>query len=240
MRNRTLIGLGLILFIEFIEAGCGSGSNPLTPSPVANGQACRTFATQWTETPTFRQPASATASFDAAAHVYSETAPGSSIVVQRTIYQSVGDFIDEPVVMGRILATRKESCASPTCAGGFGEAEVYSYDQQRRLTILDNVVAGFSMSRDVYSAWDNRGRPIAGTRNQPGLCTVPLTLTYDDAGRTVTTVPGQSSNILCLALTFSSSKSFDADGNLIVDTGSAGGTTTTTTRTITATDKICK
>jgi len=237
MRNRRLIGLGLV---ALMEAGCGSASSPMAPSPVANGQACRTFATQWTETFTFGQPATATASFDSANRVYSETAPGTSTVVRRTIYQSVGDFIDEPAVMGRILAARRESCATPACVGGFGQVDVYTYDQQRRLAARDSQAGGFTISRETYSGWDTQGRPVTGTRSQSGLCTLPIVLTYDDARRTVTTEPGQTTNILCLSLAFASAQTFDADGNLINDTGSGGGTSTTTTRTITGTDRICK
>jgi hypothetical protein len=70
---------------------------------------------------------------------------------------------------------------------------------------------------------------------------MPLSLVYDDVARTITVAPaGLGSGVACLGAYFSSAQSYDADGNLISETGSGGGTSTTTIRTITATARLCK
>jgi hypothetical protein len=78
-------------------------------------------------------------------------------------------------------------------------------------------------------------------RSQPGTCAgVPLSLTYDEAARTITVAPvGSGSGVLCVGVLYSGSQSYDADGNLVSETGAAGGTSTTTTHTVTSTARIC-
>jgi hypothetical protein len=232
----------LLTPLVVISAACTGSSNPLEPPP-PSPQACRTYATQWVSTSTFGQPVSTSASFNAATGTLTENSPaGSSQVVRRTVYQSVADFIDEPGILGRVLYLRTESCANASnCAGELAEVEIPTYDSQRRRTSSTLGVNGATLLVEAYSAWDSQGRPTTGTRTQPGLCVAPLSLMYDDVARTITVAPaGLGSGILCLGVYFTSVQSYDADGNLISDTGSAGGTSTTTTHTITATARLCK
>jgi hypothetical protein len=227
-----------------VTGACGS-SNPVQPtiqSPAPFPQSCRTYATQWVATSTFGQPVSSAASFSATDSTLSQTSPvGSSQVVRRTFYQSVSDFIDEPSVVGRVLYLRTESCANANCLGGLAEVETPTYDSQRRRTGSTASVNGVPLIVEAYAAWDSQGRPTAGTRTQPGVCVAPLSLVYDDAGRTLTVAPaGLGSGAACLGVNFSSAKTYDPDGNLISDAESGGGTSTTTTYTITATAHLCK
>jgi hypothetical protein len=225
------------------SAACGS-STPLQPTQSATPfpQSCRTYATQWLATPTFGQRVSSSASFSATDATLTQMSPaGSSQAVRRTVYSSVADFIDEPAVVGRVLSLRTESCANANCTGGLLNVETPTYDSQRRRTGLTLSLSGAQLVVEMYSAWDSQGRPTAGTRTQPGVCVAPLSLVYDDAARTVTVAPtGLGSGVACLGVNFSSAQSYDGDGNLISDSGSAGGTSTTTTYTITATAHLCK
>jgi hypothetical protein len=95
---------------------------------------------------------------------------------------------------------------------------------------------------ETYTAWDSRGRPTAGSRSQPGICpTVPLSVTYDEAARTITSEPvGPLPGFSCLGLYYPTQQTYDADGNLVGESGSAGGTSTTTTRAIGATARVCE
>jgi hypothetical protein len=210
-------------------------------SPAPFPQNCRTYATQWVATSDFGQPVTNSASFSATDATLTQTSPaGTSQVVRRTVYQSVADFIDEPTVVGRVLFLRTESCANDTCTGGLADVQTPTYDSQRRRTGQTLSLNGVPLLVEAYSAWDSRGRPTAGTRTQSG-CVAPLSLTYDDVARTAAVAPsGIGSGTLCLGAYFSSVQSYDADGNPITDTGSAGGTSTTTTSAITATARLCK
>jgi hypothetical protein len=225
------------------SAACGS-SSPVQPtwSAAPFPQSCRTYATQWLATSTFGQPVSSSASFSATDATLTQTSPaGSAQVVRRTVYQNVADFIDEPTVVGRALSLRTESCANANCVGGLLDVETPTYDSQRRRTGLTRTLNGVSLIVETYSAWDSQGRPTAGTRTQPGECVAPLSLLYDDAARTVTVAPtGLGLGVACLGAYFSSAQSYDADGNLISDSESGGGTSTTAISTIAATAHLCK
>jgi hypothetical protein len=102
-------------------------------------------------------------------------------------------------------------------------------------------VNGPTLLVETYSAWDSQGRPTGGTRSQPGTCAgLPISLVYDDGARTISSGPvGPLPDVACLGVFFSGSQTFDADGNLVSDTESGGGTTTTTSRAISATNRIC-
>lgn len=232
--------LGTILILAVGAAACGGSSSPLGPTPAP--QACRTYATEWLSTPTFGPPVSHAASFETSSRAYVETSPaGSSQVVRRTTYASVADFIDEPGIFGRVLYVRRESCVGINCSGGFVQVETPAYDRQRRLTGLTLDLRGTLISTETYDTWDSQGRPTAGRRVQPGLCVLPISLSYDDGARTVSVSPvGSGSGVLCLGILYTTRQGYDADGNLVSDDGAAGGTGTTTTNTITATARLCK
>lgn len=223
-------------------AGCGGqASNPIGPAP--SPQACRTYATAWDSTSTFGSPDTSSASFDAVSHIYTETSPaGSGQVVRRTLYASTADFIDEPAILGRVLYSRRESCAGVrSCAGGLLQVETPTYDNQRRLTGMMLSIAGTPLSVETYSQWDAKSRPTAGTRSQPGLCVLPIVLMYDEAARTVAVAPtGSGVGVLCLGVYYSTQLGYDADGNLISEGAVTGGTGTAVTHTITAKAQLCK
>lgn len=224
-------------------AGCGSSTamNPLGPAP--SPQACRTYATEWTSTSTFGAPITHSASWSSSDRTYTEFVPaGSSQVARRTTYASVADFIDEPGVVGRSLYMRRDACQGNVgCTGALPASDIATYDSSRRQTGLQTQINGTVLLLEIYTAWDGQGRPVGGSRAQPGLCTIPVVLAYDDGARTMSETPtGAGTGILCLGVLTTSARTFDANGNVISETGSAGGTTTTTTSTITATAQVCK
>jgi len=145
-------------------------------------------------------------------------------------------------VIGRSLWTRRDSCQGNTgCTGTLPASDIATYDGSRRQTGLQTQLNGATLLLEIYTAWDSQGRPIAGSRSQPGLCTIPIVISYDDAARTMSVAPtGNGSGILCLGVLTASARTFDANGDVISETGSAGGTTTTTASTINSTGQLCK
>lgn len=239
----------LAIALSVLSGACGGESkNPVGPSPppIGGGQACRTYATEWTTTFTFAPPKRTQATFSLADRSYSHISPaGSTQVVSRTLYDSVADFVDETAVMGRALHRRVERCTTSSCPVGLAEVDELTYDNQRRVATLTHFVLGAPLTAETYSAWDTQGRPTAGTMSQPqpGGCVFPISLGYNDAARTVTVAPGGPiSGILCqvLASGVPATRSYDADGNLISETATAGGTSTTATHSIISTNRLCK
>jgi hypothetical protein len=100
----------------------------------------------------------------------------------------------------------------------------YTYDGQRRLKSMTSIGG-----TTTYTAWDNAGRPTAGTSNGITIANV-----YNDAARTLTQTQtsngGQSVNV----------QTFDANGIQlkVVNTDSNGTSTTTYNNTSTA--QVCK
>jgi hypothetical protein len=191
-------------------------------------------------TPTFGAPAPGSASFSSATRTYTEMS-STAQVVRQTVYASAADFIDEPGVVGRVLYLRTATCPNRTgCTGSLAEVETPAYDARRRQTGLTLAVSGAPILTETYTAWDDAGRPIAGSRTQPGLCTVTLSFTYDDLARSVTIAPAGGGGVFCLGVLYQTTLTYDPDGNLLSETGTVGGTTTTTVRAITATTQVCK
>jgi hypothetical protein len=92
-------------------------------------------------------------------------------------------------------------------------------------------------SRDIR---DDQGRPTGGTRADI-QCSSRLSITYDDAARTLAIAPtGPAAGLICLGLGFATRQTFDADGNVISETNIAGGTSTSIDQTITSTAQVCK
>jgi hypothetical protein len=238
-----LLSVVTVVVVVTVSA-CGGSHNPLAPgelpAPIGGGQACRSYAVEWTTTSDSGPATTSSAKFTAADRTYREFSPaGSAQLVRRTIYNSVADFVDETAVMGRLLYEQTDECQPNGCLS----AKVNSYDGQRRVTRVNNLLTGVLLSTEIYSAWDNLGRHTAGTLSQ-SACDLPISLAYDDASRTVSVTPtGPGTGAGCLLVLFGPYfpvQSFDADGNLIRYSAAAGGTGTTQTHTVTATDRVCK
>jgi hypothetical protein len=141
--------------------------------------------------------------------------------------------------MGRFLFDRVDSCADRNCNGGLAISERPTYDAQRRMTRRSLFVNGAAFTAHIFTAWDAVGRPIAGTY-QGVTCAHPISITYDDVARTIELrATGPGSGALCLGGPYSK-EGYDADGNLISDSQSAGGTSTTTMHAVSASEEICK
>ena len=241
----------LLVILAVLHGACGGGGSPSAPSdvpPPGATQACRVFATEWSSTYTFAAPTTSSASFSAVDRVYTEYSPaGSSQAVRRVTYGSVADFVDEAAVFGRFLGRRTETCpARENCTSGLPPSallfvEVPSYDSQRRRTGLTARLNGALLYTDAYTQWDSHGRPTAGTRSLPQLCSLPLSATYDETTRTMSMGPsGPGTGPFCFGLAFALSQRFDANGNVVSETDTAGGTSTTANHDIRATTQVCK
>ncbi len=230
--------------IELISA-CARQTSPTpptpSPAPVPSPQICRTYATAWKATSTFGSAQSVTAAFDPTTHVYTESVAGTALKLRQTTYQSVADFVDEPGVVGRVLYAQSATCPGTAgCSGSLGEIETPAYDASRRRIGALHGVSGVTLFADTFTQWDLSGRPISGNRTQPGVCNVPMTIAYDDAARTMTESALGSGSLLCGVASTLSAVTYDADGNVLSESASAGGTTTTVDHAISATTKVCK
>jgi hypothetical protein len=234
-----------IVVIAAAGAACHGSTSPVAPGntpPPGATQQCRTFATAWTSTYTFAQPTSSSATFSESDRLYREYSPaGSSQLVRRVTYATVADFIDEAATFGRFLSRQTEMCAERNhCIGGLVVVETPTYDSRRRRSGLTLRLNGLPLFTDAYDQWDEHGRPLAGTRSEV-QCATPVSLTYDDAARTLAIAPvAPGGGLLCIGLGFASRQTFDADGNVISETSVAGGTSTSVNHTITSTSQICK
>src|SRR5262249_1838561 len=235
---------GSVLLTATLQTMCGGSTSPTQLSATPLPQACRTYATQWTENSTFGAPTTSSAAYSTGDHVYIEHSPANSgPIVQRTTYASDADFIDEPSVMGRALYIQRATCGGlSNCAGGLFSVETPSYDSRRRQTGLLLQLNGAALLSETYTDWDGLGRPMAGSRTQlPALCTLHIVFTYDDTAHTRSILPsGQGSGPLCLGILTSTIRTYNSDGDLISETDTGGGTSTTTTNSVTATSRLCK
>jgi hypothetical protein len=140
-----------------------------------------------------------------------------------------------------VLYSQTATCPNTAgCSGAPGEVETPTYDISRRRTGAIHSVNGATLFTDSFTQWDPSSRPIAGTRTQPGVCSAPLTTAYDEAARTVTETASGSGSILCGVSSTLSAVAYDADGNVLSRTDSAGGTSTTISNAIGTTQKVCK
>jgi hypothetical protein len=203
----------------------GGGNN------VGGGNACRTYSTAADVSTTVSgvtlQTGKTTGTFDQAAKqstIKTFFTNGALCSTAVFTYASVADFVDEVrVVPGLTLAASNTNTNSGTC-GSFVTTVTYTYDGQRRLKSMTSIGG-----TTTYTAWDNSGRPTAGTSNGITIANV-----YNDAARTLTQTQtsngGQSVNV----------QTFDANGIQlkVVNTDSNGTSTTTYNNTSTA--QVCK
>ncbi len=139
------------------------------------------------------------------------------------------------VSLGCGRGRRSEGCATAheasqvpvtTQSPGGTTTVTNTFDGQGRITQTVST-AGWTAT---YSAWDSAGRPTVAVEVGPGLNNT-RTMRYDDAARTRGTT---SANVATL-------ETFDANGNIVGYSTTAGGTAVSTmTSTTHATDRICK
>ncbi len=209
------------------------------PDPSGFTADCRTMAATSTTVQTFATGVTVSAStncaFEAATNnitcqgdfVDSVGGPGTS--TQTTRFASRGDIVDEAATnppLSRSLGT-----TTVLSSGGvtFTIVATHTYDAQRRLvrTVIDNPPP-LGQETYAYTAWDNSGRPTAASSTS-GVGTLPLSITYDDAARSVT----RNSALNSCTLTH------DANGIMLRE--SCTGTTPSTTEITTlTTQQICR
>ena len=111
---------------------------------------------------------------------------------------------------------------------------VNTYDRQNRLVQEAGESSSGGIFTTTYTSWDEAGRPTAGKTVTKGNIN-SLTLSYDDAARTLTTTTDTGLQKLVCVLTF------DANGNpAATSCKGPGGMTNGSTTTTTATEKICR
>ena len=251
-------------------AGCGGG--PTAPSEPqqqpGTTASCRTFATRQTATyssasnvpgvPAFEGSSTTSCSFDRQSatlrcEITTTFAPciSNSSQTSSTSYASVADFVDEGALLGRTLATSGSSSGGSTSVPSGGgcvsaplpaSTQSYTYDAQRRLTSASDSNGGLT----TYTGWDASGRPTRGTLSLSGCSSLPLSIAYDDASRTVAYVTERGGIGTCPLVT--SMTTYDALGmpSRTSSTGTVSGpsgdvvTTTVGVNMVSATAQVCK
>lgn len=214
------------------------GGGPLGPS---GSGTCRNLASQFTAAATttgssFSSTTTSTCTFSESTrqvqctHVYSDNFGTSSTTTGSAVYLSAADLVDEvAVIPPRTYATSGVATQTGT-AGTNASGVAYTFDGNRRVVRAVNTSPA-GVSTTTYTAWDASGRPTVGTDVGPGFNNT-LAISYDAGSRTRTT------SINGGAVT--TTETFDANGNLIRQVSSGGGSTTTSNITVGATQRICK
>jgi hypothetical protein len=250
---RPSITAGLITSLA-LAAGVQVSSLPAFPDDTTRGgsldageappvQECRTAATAATtrsrgtgfsaETTTACQYDKAT-NQSTCTNKYADSVGTSTTTVSVTTFASLADAIDEI----KVIPPRRRSLRTDTTAtgarGSTTSSLVNTYDRQNRLVQEVGESSGGGTFMTTYSSSDDAGRPTAGKTVTRGNIN-SLTLSYDDAARTMTTTTDTGMQKLVCTLTF------DVNGNpAATSCKGPGGMTTGSTTTTTATEKICR
>ena len=234
--------IALLIVAVILNGSCNKNDNPGSPTPPQ----CRTFASQFTRQvvkPDFTTPQETSrCTFDtptatltcSGPYTLSASCPGTLTTAHS--WASVSDFVTETANVGEVLQTeQRESINYDSSCGGIGTLVVrLAYDSSRRPTSRSAI--GPNASLDVvYSSWDSRGRPTAGTvtsSDHPAPCR--LTTDYDDQRRIYqNSVACETTGVEIVFL--------DPNGEIVRIQNTRSGTVTSTeTRTINSTQTVCR
>ncbi len=227
--KRTIISL--IIFAALPE--CGEGPN-----------ACRIYLTNFSRTTTTTDlpqgPVMTTNSwnctFDRSTITTTCTTTAGPASTSTTTWASIDDAVASEHPIGK-FTHRTSRTTSDACV----ITNTLSYDLSGRATsslatASATTCKGTSL---VYGPWDPLGRPILATVFGVGAETCMggnMTLSYDDALRTVTTT--HSGGVGCVSWT--TTARYNADGIVIASTLSQGSISATSDLSIVSTAQICK
>lgn len=156
-----------------------------------------------------------------------------------TVWHSVGEFVAEGKPPGKTLIQSTVSTVTgftggSGCGGTNGTTTTtYAYDGQSRVVSLRDDRG----TETTYGAWDSLGRPTRGTTTASVCAPAQISLSYNDAARTVAVVDS------CAVAPTTLTTTYDVEGNpaMIVFRGmaSGAGSSTQTVRTL-ASAQICR
>jgi YD repeat-containing protein len=200
----------------------------MTPPPTSSAVTCRTYPTAATVTMTrgaLFGSSQLTGSFNSSANTATITVGACTTGV--STYRSTADFVEEIRVIPRLtMQTSTTTTSGGDCDSGTSTVN-YVYDSQRRL-----VSSTTGVVVTTYTAWDNLGRPTAGS--YPGTT---IANTYNDSTRTwVQMYRGGVTG----AGNWTTTVTYDANGAQTSVVTISGAVTETTTFNTTATAQVCK
>jgi YD repeat-containing protein len=222
--------------------GSGSPNSPSGGGGSTSAPSCRTFAGISHAVQTFTQTGVTVTTDTTCSHntgtndvtcnstfVDSQGGPPGTLT-QTSRFASRADIVDEVSVIPPL--SRSLGTTTVTTVSGFSltTTATNSYDSQRRLTSTAIVTSPVPLSTTfTYSAWDTSGRPTAGTvAISPGP-SGSVSITYNNADRTVTRNDGLNT---C-------TQRYDPNGNIQGET-CTGTSPSTTNVTVQSTVQICK
>jgi YD repeat-containing protein len=172
-------------------------------SPAAASKTCRRYATAFT-----LDGAVNSCALDGLVYRCS----GSSFTREWS-YPSLDAFIQEAVVPNRILAVGRQTSGGVMLVSSGGWTTTYTYDGAGRLVGRErrgfNSFGRWSIDTTTYTSWDALSRPVSGEATLGDGTTMTLSLTYDDAARTVRVSNGEL-------------VTRDSDGNVVREVEFAG------------------
>ena len=161
---------------------------------------------------------------------FTDTLSGPGTVSQTTRFAARNDIVDEAAVNPPLSRAQDTTTVTTVGSVSFTTNATNTYDAQKRLTSTAVVTQTPPLTvTTTFSAWDSSGRPTAGNAALSPGPSFPVSITYDNANRTVTRNMGPN---ICTVT---------HDGNGIMIRESCTGTTPSTTIvTINGTQSICK
>lgn len=132
------------------------------------------------------------------------------------VYPSLSAFVTEPRVPHRLQRLSFETASYGMLVSSATTTWSYRYDGQGRLlervrTGWNGVLGGFPYDTTTFSQWDTLGRPTLG-RLVRETSELLVTITYDDASRTMSWSNGESATL-------------DPDGNVVHESWIFGSAT---------------
>ena len=178
----------------------------------------------------------ATASFDTKTNVYSlmiKSPEGEMVANQH--YASLADFVAEAKAFGRTLITKDVEEE-----GGKQRTTTFTYDAKQRLTQKTRAEEKESRTA-VFTAWDDKGRPTAGTKSADYGCKgAPITIIYDDVARTRKETIEDAKGVGCGDRLRVGTETYDENGNVIlVDNDDGNGDGSKFTITVEKVIRVC-
>jgi hypothetical protein len=247
LAHSRLHALVLVLVCAAAAACKGGGGSPNSPSNSStttgsSTASCRTLAASQRSVQTFTDGVTVTtdtacslSGTDATCNsTFTDSRFGSGTMTQTSRFTSRSDIVDEAAANPPLARSLGTTTVTTVSGVPFTTTATNSYDAQRRLTSTVVVTQSPPLSVTTsFSAWDASGRPTAGSTTIPNVGQFPVTITYDNANRSVTRDTGLN---VC-------TQTYDTNANIIREQcNDRGGSTapSTTTVNIVTTQQICK
>jgi len=124
----------------------------------------------------------------------STTQPRKMLQTTKTIYATIGDFVDQFVVTPHLQLMQKFELRGPNGStdAALTMDNTYTYDSRKRL-IREDSVSAYAKTSLAWIEWDAAGRPTKGRWATSPTAPEPVkveSITYDDKAKTMRRITG--------------------------------------------------